>query len=418
MNKCRVCDASLNPFMTFGRMPVANGFLTPDQFADEYFFELSPAFCESCGAFQIVNQPDPERMFHDNYAFFSRTSRRMVVHFAEYADWVRTQHLGTDDPFVVEIGSNDGIMLENFSHAGIRHLGVEPSANVAEEARRHDVETTVAFFTPKLAEEIVAERGQADALLAANVMCHIPDLNSIAVGADRLLKPDGVLIFEEPYLGDMVEKTSYDQIYDEHVFIFSARSVGNIFDRHGFELIDVKPQWTHGGSMRYVLARKGRRSVLSAVPLQLSREDALGLDRPETFERFRDNCERSREALGELLRSVKRKGQRVTGYGATSKSTTVLNYCGIGPDLIEFISDTTPIKQGKFTPGTHIPIRPYDAFKENYPDFAVLFAWNHRAEILEKEDGFATAGGRWINFVPEVAILDGNSAMTATGRMD
>jgi methylation protein EvaC len=402
--ECRVCGLPLKSFMSFGQMPIANGFLTPDQFADEYFFELEPASCESCGTFQIMVQPDPERIFHGSYAFFSRTSRRMVAHFAEYAEWVRQQYLSEDDPFVVEIGSNDGIMLENFARAGIRHVGIEPSANVAKEARRHGVDTKVAFFGSTLAEEVADARGKADALLAANVICHIPDLNGVAAGADRLLQPDGVLIFEEPYLGDMIEKTAYDQIYDEHVFIFSARSVANIFGRHGFELIDVKPQWTHGGSMRYVLARQGCRPVSAAVPQQLNWENARGLDRAETLDRFRANCERSREALVDLLVDMKRKGRRVAGYGATSKSTTVLNYCRIGPELVEFISDTTPIKQGKFTPGTHIPICPYEAFIANYPNIAVLFAWNHKAEIMEKEGRFAAAGGRWITFVPDVTI--------------
>jgi len=387
--------------MSFGRMPIANGFLLPEQYDDEYFFELKPAFCEKCYAFQIEEQPDPEMMFHDHYAFFSRTSAFMQRHFKAYADWVYDNHLKGDDLFVVEMGSNDGIMLENFARRGVRHLGVEPSANVAEEARKHGVETLVRFFGSETAEEIVAGYGQADALLAANVMCHIPDLNGIAKGADILLKKDGVLIFEDPYLGAMIEKVSYDQIYDEHVFIFSALSVGNIFGRHGFELIDVLPQETHGGSMRYVLARKGERTVSTTVSEIVAAERAQGLHLPETYEQFRKDCEASKERLIRLLTAEKTAGRRVVGYGATSKSTTILNYCGIGPDLIEFISDTTPIKQGKFSPGMHIPVKPYEAFKENYPDTALLLAWNHMKEIMEKEEEFSSQGGKWISPIPE-----------------
>ena len=265
--KCRICQHEISPFMTYGRMPIANGFLTSDQFKDEYFFELKPAFCDRCLTFQIEEQPAPEVMFHDHYAFFSRTSKFMQTHFKDYAAWVCDHHLKGDAKglFVVELGSNDGIMLENFAKRGIKHLGVEPSANVAEEARKHGVNTIVRFFGPDTATDIVAEYGKADALIAANVMCHIPDLNGIAKGADRLLKRDGVLIFEDPYLGAMIEKTSYDQNYDEHVFIFSALSVANIFATYGFELIDLLPQHTHGGSMRYVLARKGARPVASSV---------------------------------------------------------------------------------------------------------------------------------------------------------
>jgi len=399
--KCRICDHQIEPFMTYGRMPIANGFLTPQEFDNEYLFELKPVFCDQCLSFQIEEQPDPEMMFHDHYAFFSRTSQFMVRHFTAYAEWVYDTHLGGDDLFVVEIGSNDGIMLENFAKRGVRHLGVEPSANVAEEARKHGVNTIVKFFGSNTAKDIVHEYGQADALIAANVMCHIPDLNDIAKGADILLKKDGVLIFEDPYLGAMIEKTSYDQIYDEHVFVFSALSVANIFGTHGFELIDLLPQETHGGSMRYVLARKGVREVSPAVNEIMTKEKAQGLHLPATYKQFKKDCEASKKRLIRLLTEEKDAGRRVVGYGATSKSTTILNYCGIGSDLIEFISDTTPIKQGKFTPGMHVPVKPYEAFVENYPDTALLLAWNHQKEIMAKEEGFSTQGGKWISPISE-----------------
>ncbi len=393
--------------MSFGRMPIANGFLTPEQFKDEYFFELNPAFCDRCLTFQLEEQPAPEAMFHDHYAFFSRTSKFMITHFQEYAEWVCDHHLTGDGAglFVVEIGSNDGIMLENFAKHGIGHLGVEPSANVAEEARKYGVNTLVRFFNPDTAADIVTEYGQADALIAANVMCHIPDLNGIAKGAELLLKPNGVLIFEDPYLGAMIEKTSYDQIYDEHVFIFSALAVANIFAPYGFELIDLLPQHTHGGSMRYVLSRKGARPVTASVTEIMATEKSAGLHLPETYQKFRKNCEISKADLVSILKREKAAGRRVVGYGATSKSTTILNYCGIGPDLIEYISDTTPIKQHKFTPGMHIPVKPYQDFSENYPDTALLFAWNHQAEIMEKEKAFSAQGGKWIVHVPEVKVL-------------
>lgn len=399
--KCRICQHEISPFMSYGRMPIANGFLLPNQFEDEYFFELKPAFCDKCLTFQIEEQPAPELMFHEQYAFFSRTSKFMQRHFKEYADWVYDNHLKGDDLFVVELGSNDGIMLENFANRGVRHLGVEPSANVAEEARKHGVNTIVRFFGVDAAKDIVAEYGKADALLAANVMCHIPDLNGIAEGADILLKKDGVLIFEDPYLGAMIKKVSYDQIYDEHVFIFSALAVANIFSPHGFELIDLLPQETHGGSMRYVLARKGEREVSAAVSEIVAAEKEQGLHLPETYDQFRRNCEASKERLVRLLKEEKAAGRRVVGYGATSKSTTILNYCGIGPDLIEFISDTTPIKQNKFSPGMHIPVKAYEKFQENYPDTALLLAWNHMKEIMAKEEGFSSQGGKWISPIPE-----------------
>ncbi len=397
--KCRVCNHEISPFMSYGRMPIANGFLMPEQFKDEHFFELKPAFCPECLTFQIEEQPAPEMMFHENYAFFSRTSAHMQRHFKSYAEWVMENHLRGADPFVVEIGSNDGIMLENFAKHGLRHLGVEPSANVAAVAREHGVNTVVRFFGAEAGVDIAKEYGPAAALMAANVMCHIPDMHGIAKGADALLSPDGVLIFEDPYLGAMIEKTSYDQIYDEHVYIFSALSVANMFGPYGFELIDLLKQETHGGSMRYVLARKGARPVAPSVAAILSEEKAAGLHLPETYEKFRQACEASKARIVRLLTEEKKAGRRVVGYGATSKSTTILNYCNIGPDLIEFISDTTPIKQGKFTPGMHIPVKPYTAFAENPPQTALLFAWNHKAEIMEKEKAFTAAGGKWLTHI-------------------
>jgi methylation protein EvaC len=235
-------------------------------------------------------------------------------------------------------------------------------------------------------------------------MCHIPDLAGVAAGVGRLLKPDGVFIFEDPYLGDMIAKTSYDQIYDEHVFIFSAASVASAFSAYNLELVDIALQITHGGSMRYVLAPAGSRAVSPRVGEQLAKENSQGLDRAETYRNFRDNCERSRNLLMGELNRLRAAGKRVVGYGATSKSTTVINYCGITPDHLEFISDTTPIKQGKLSPGAHIPVRPYEEFERKYPDCALLFAWNHGTEIREKERAFIAAGGRWLVYIPEVRI--------------
>jgi methylation protein EvaC len=403
---CRICDAPISAFMSFGRMPIANGFLTTEEIPNEYFFELAPAFCDQCKMFQLIEQPQPDKMFHGNYAFYSSTSRYMQQHFESFAKTVMEKFLpARSDPFVVELGSNDGIMLRHFQDRGIRHLGIEPSVNVADVARGRGIHTISAFFNRELAEDIVAERGRADVMLAANVMCHIPDLPGVAAGAQRLLKPDGVLIFEDPYLGDMIAKTSYDQIYDEHVFIFSATSIARTFAPHGLALVDVEPQITHGGSMRYTLAPNGSRPVTPRVGEQLAREHAQGLDQAESYLQFKRNCETSRTRLMQSLDELRGRGKRVVGYGATSKSTTVTNYCGITPQHIEFISDTTPIKQGKLSPGAHIPVRPYAEFVQAYPDYALLFAWNHAAEIRDKEQAFIESGGRWIVYVPEVKVV-------------
>ena len=391
--------------MSFGRMPIANGFLGSDEFTNEYFFELQVAFCSNCGMTQLTEQVDPEKMFHAEYAFFSSTSTRMANHFKQFADFVMKDYIKSKSPFVVEIGSNDGIMLQHFANAGVSHLGIEPSQNVARVAIGKGIQTDCKFFDEDVAREIVNEKGQVDAFLGANVMCHIPNLHSVFAGIKILLKTDGVLVFEDPYLGDIVEKTAYDQIYDEHAFYFSLKSISYLAEHHDLEVIDVIPQDVHGGSMRYVIARKSERKTTAAVTTLREKEKSIGLHIPETYEQLKRNIEQSRDDLMRLLQELKNKNKRVVGYGATSKSTTVTNFCGITADLVEFISDTTPIKQGKFSPGAHIPVRAYDEFANNYPDYALLFAWNHAGEIMEKEENYRESGGKWLVYVPKVQVI-------------
>ena len=387
-------------------MPLANGFLRGEDFGDESFFDLGAAFCEPCAMPQLVQGVPRERMFNDRYPFFTASSAHMAAHFGDLAAHVARSCLGQRDPFVVEIGSNDGTLLRHFADRGVRHLGVEPSANVAAAAEEKGVSSICRFFDEDAARDIVRDHGQADTVLAANCFCHIQDLLGLAAGIGRLLKPRGLLIFEDPYLGDIIGNTAYDQIYDEHMFYFSVMGVARWLERHGFEIIDVAPQPVHGGSMRYTVGHRGAWPVKASVEEVLREEARRGLQRPETYDGFRGRVEKSRESLIALLRDLKRGAKRVAGYGATSKSTVVLNYCGITPDLVEFISDTTPIKQGKFSPGMHIPVRPHAEFASRYPDYAVLFAWNHADEIMRKETDFLRAGGRWIVYVPEVKVVD------------
>ena len=404
---CRICNEPLIPVIDFGRQPLGNGFLLPDQFEDEYFFPMRVGFSDKSMMLQLIDQPAPEQMFHENYAFLSGTSKYMEQHFREFAQQLMgSKCLDNDDPFVVELGCNDGIMLKNFAQSNVRHLGIEPAKNVATIANGKGVRTLSEFFTESVAQRILESDGQADAIIAANVLCHIPDIRNVIAGIRALLKPTGVLVFEDPYLGDVISKTSYDQVYDEHVFLFSAHSVQHLFGLYDMELIDVQPQKTHGGSMRYHLAQTGAYPVQESVSKILENEKKLGLNRVSSFCDFSRKVEQSRVDLVSLLQDLKSQGKRIAGYGATSKSTTILNYCNIGPDLIEFISDTTPIKQGKFTPGMHIPVKPYDTFVANPPDYAVLFAWNHAEEIMAKENGFMEGGGRWIVHVPKVGVLE------------
>ena len=402
--KCRICNGNLTEFFDFGNMPIANGFLTPDEFKDEYFYRMKVGYCPTCSMVQLIDQPERERMFHDHYAFFSSTSTFMARHFKQLSENVLTR-FPIRDPFIVELGSNDGILLQNFAKKGIKHLGVEPSSNVAQVAREKGINTISTFFDEATAEKILGEYGNASAIIAANVMCHIPDLHSVVRGMKKLLKPDGVIIMEDPNLGDIIEKTSYDQIYDEHVFYFSLLSLSNLFNQYNLEIFDLEHLNVHGGSMRYFISHKGKYPISDSVKVQVVKEKKMNMSTPEPYNQLKRNIEASRDNLLKILKQLKKENKRVVGYAATSKSTTVTNYCGLTQDLVEFISDTTPIKQGKFSPGAHIPVLSHDSFKQKYPDYALLFGWNHSEEIMKNEQVFKDAGGRWIVYVPRVDIL-------------
>lgn len=382
-------------------MPLANGFLTPDQFADEYFFKLSAAYCPRCTLVQLVEQPPRERMFNDRYPFFSASSSRMDAHFEGLAREVIEQ-LPPGDPFVVEIGSNDGTLLRHAAHAGIRHLGIEPSASVARTATARGVTTVCKFFDAELAREIVSEHGHAHAVLAANALSHIADLHSVIDGIRTLLAPQGTCVVEDPYWGDVVAQTAFDQIYDEHASYFTISSLQYLFAQHGLAVFDAIPFNVHGGSMRYLIGPAGSRPATARVPVLLDQERAAGLHRPETFAGFRGRVTAIGHALMTLLHDCKAQRKRVVGYGATSKSTTTINFLGITAALVEFISDTTPAKHGTFSPGAHIPVRPHHEFAARYPERALLFLWNHAAEVRAKEQAFTRGGGRWIIYVPDV----------------
>ena len=404
MSKCLICESDYQPFVDFGEMPIANAFATKGELVDEYTFSMKVGFCESCYMVQLIEQPDREKMFHENYAFFSSTSNYMKEHFKHFANSVSELQDLNKDSFVVEIGSNDGIMLQNFVIDKIPCLGVEPSKNVAQVASDKGIEVITEFFDQSLAESIVQIHQKADAILSANVMCHIPYMHSIFDGVKTLLKDDGVFIFEDPYLGEVIEKTSFDQIYDEHVFLFSALSVSYLANMHDLELVNVEPQITHGGSMRYTIAHKGMKTVSQDVINLIYQEEKIGLDNKKAYLGFTDSVNRIKDDLIELLTKLKNNGKKVVAYGATSKSTTVTNYFGITPDLVECIYDTTPIKQNKLSPGAHIPVLPYDQFRESNPDYVLLFAWNHATEIMKKERDYMGSDRHWITYIPEVKI--------------
>ncbi|GAA5051588.1 class I SAM-dependent methyltransferase [Nocardia callitridis] len=345
-------------------------------------------------------------MFHTDYPYFSSGSSVMREHFENTANKFLEQELIGSDPFIVELGSNDGIMLRTIAKAGVRHLGVEPSGGVAEHARAQGINVLTEFFEATTAAAVRAEYGPADVVYAANTMCHIPYVDSIFAGLDALLTPGGVFVFEDPYLGEIVERTSFDQIYDEHFYFFSATSVDAMARRFGFELVDVQRLTVHGGEVRYTLARAGARAATPAVAELLAEESVRGLHDRDCLARFAAEVGVVRTELIALLHKLKADGATVVGYGATAKSATVINYCGITPDQVRYVVDTTPAKQHRVTPGAHLPVRPAEAFAAPYPDYALLFAWNHAEEIMAKESEFRAGGGKWILYTPNVRVVD------------
>jgi methylation protein EvaC len=404
MVQCRICGGPVDEFFDFGRQPVSDSFVTPETAGSEFYFRLAAGVCTECTMVQLIEEVPREKMFHEDYPYRSAGSAVMREHFEKYAHQLLNGELAGDDPFVVEIGSNDGTMLKTIGRAGVRHLGVDPSAQVAEFAKAAGVRVRTDFFQDSSARDIAVTDGPADVIFSANTVSHIAYIDSVFRGVDALLGPDGVFVIEDRYLGSIIGQNAFDQIYDEHFYLFSVGSVQAMARRFGFELADVEPLSVHGGSMRYTIARPGRRTVSAAVIEHIEREREAGLGRPETYHRFARHVEKSCRDLVRLLTDLREQGHSVVGYGATAKSATVLNYCGIGPDLVPFICDNTPAKQGRLAPGTHIPIRPSEQFSQPYPDYALLFAWNHAEEILAKEREFRTAGGKWILYVPDVHI--------------
>ena len=396
--KCKITNSHMSPFMSFGKMPIANCFLSKEDFKREFFFDLEVGFSENICLFQLKDHPTPQQMFNDKYPFFTGSSQAMKLHFKEYSDFIKKKFIKNNSK-IIEIGSNDGTFLSNFKNSNLDYVGFEPSSNVAKIANQNGIKTLNQFFGLESINLINNFKYQTDVIFAANVICHIPNLVELIKTIDQLLSKNGVFIFEEPYLGSMFKKTSYDQIYDEHIFMFSATSVKKIFEIYDLELIDAIKQKTHGGSMRYIIARKNTKDINKNVQIVLDNEKSNNLDNIESCNIFKKNCESSKLKLNNTLKKFISDGKKIVGYAATSKSTTILNYCGIDFNTIEYICDTTKEKIGKYSPGMHIPIVSIDHFRADNPDIAYLFAWNHKEEIFKKEKNFSKKNVKWISHV-------------------
>ena len=400
-------------FLDLGRQPVANAFLKKEDFDDEFLFDLKVVFNTESKLVSIKKFVDPERIFNEDYPYTTSNSFPMVKHFKETAEMLMKEF----NPLtVMEIGSNDGVFLKNW--ANDYTIGVEPCGNFAKVTKDMGYQTYNDFWTTNLSEKIKSDgHVDFDLIYAANCICHIHDLDDTFKAVKNLLSKDGVFVFEDPSLLRILERNSYDQIYDEHPYIFSITALDNILMKNGLKIFRVENLSVHGGSNRVYVSHLPFHTFLRFRPVEISvrenlqREDDFGLNEFKTYQDFAKRVEESRNDLVELLVKLKNDGKRVMSIGATAKSTTVFNYCGIGAshwqtDLIELITDTTKDKQGMYSPGSHIPVVDRESVNLNDYDYIFLGAWNFRDVIVDIESEFVESGGKFITHVPKVEIVN------------
>ena len=391
--KCRITNQNCKVVIDFGKMPLGNGFVNKQNFFKEEVFNLKAGFNKNLSLFQIAENPDPKRIFNKSYPFFTAKSKLMINHFRQFSNWIKKNYINKNSK-ILEIGSNDGVFLKNFKN--FYHFGFEPSKNVHTVAKKKGLNSLNKFFNSKNIKFLINRGVKFDLIYGANVFCHIPNQNDLIKSMHKLLNDNGTIIFEEPYLGKMYEKISYDQIYDEHIFVFSASSIKKLYEKFGFKLIDCIPQKVHGGSMRYIIKKKNNHKLTKRLKKILKKEKLKKIDNIEGCLKFKKDVENSKNKLIKKINYLKSKNNKICGYGATSKSTTILNYCKINNKMIDCIFDVTNEKIGKYTPLTHIPIIDYKLFKKMKYKYVFLFAWNHKKEILEKEKKNGNKNIKWI----------------------
>jgi len=401
-----VCDSDrVRQFLDLGELPLANRFLTAAELsAPEPSYPLRAAFCECCAHVQLVEHVPPEAMFEE-YLYISSMSDTLVRHFDELAGTVVSRCGLTPRNLVVDIGSNDGTLLAAFQRRGVRTLGVDPARNLADRARQAGIETHVGFFDSAAAAEILARHGQASVVTATNSFPHIQDLGLFLAALDALLEPAGVLVIEAHYLADLLEQCAFDTIYHEHVSYWALGPMVRLFAGHGFEVVHAEHLPLHHGQLRVFVQRAGAGVSDATVAERLRLEEASGLADFETFRRFAGETQRIKEQLRRLLDGLRATRQRVVGYGAPAKGNTLLGFAGIGPDQIEYIVDRSPLKQGCYTPGMHIPVVAPERLLEDQPPYALLLAWNFADEIFAQQAEYRNRGGRFIVPLPHVEVI-------------
>ena len=351
---CRICKGKLEAFLDLGQQPLANGFLLKEEFENEKFHHLTCARCDSCKMVQLGESPAPSELFHSEYPFMSSTSKMMARHFFEFSEEVLGRFQVQKEPIVVlEIGCNDGTLLSYFNHEGVQCVGVEPVEYLANQAKNRGLEIYSDFFNESLSVGLEKKYGKFDLIIATNVFCHIPDLNSLFSSLIKALSPNGRIFFEDPYWPDILKLGAFDQIYDEHYYLFSATSVKSLAQSFGLSLVSCQKTDVHGGSCRYELAFGGSIEVAESVDELMKQEEEFGVFDLEAYRNFSKKVEHTKEKFSSLLSRLVASHEEICGYGATSKSSVFLNYSHIGENFIQCIYDNSPLKIGKYSPGMH-----------------------------------------------------------------
>jgi 2-polyprenyl-3-methyl-5-hydroxy-6-metoxy-1,4-benzoquinol methylase len=407
---CRFCGAPLSSSLAdLGMSPPSNSYVKAEDLNRmERFYPLHAWVCEKCFLVQLEEFESPEQIFSEDYAYFSSFSESWLAHCKGYVEMMTRRFGLGPQSFVVEIASNDGYLLQYFVKKGVPVLGIEPAANCAAAAEKKGVPSLVKFFGARTAAELAAQDRKADLILGNNVLAHVPDLNDFVAGIALALKPGGVVTMEFPHLLRLLLENQFDTIYHEHFSYISFVVAERVFAKHGLTLFDVDEIPTHGGSLR-IYARHAANTQLAVTEKvgELSaRERAAGLERAETYHSFAEQVRATKRSLLKFLIQAKEQGKRVVGYGAPAKGNTLLNYCGVRSDLLEFTVDRSPHKQGRFLPGVHIPILAPEAIAQARPDYVLILPWNLQDEIVEQLDGIRAWGGRFVVPIPETRVLD------------
>jgi SAM-dependent methyltransferase len=409
MKSCRSCATTLGaPFLSLGAQPLSNAYLRPQQLTSmEPTYPLDVYTCETCWLVQLDELERAEHIFDDNYAYFASFSDSWLAHCRTYTDMIVERLRLGDKSFVVEVASNDGYLLQYFKQRRIPHLGIEPARSVADAAIAKGIATEVVFFGIAHAEAMRARGQIADLLIGNNVLAHNPNINDFVGGIARILAPTGVATLEFPHLLRLLEHNQFDTIYHEHFSYLSLHAVQTLFERHGLDVFDVEELPTHGGSLRVYaqLQTMGRNDVHGRVAGLREREGAAGLLDAGTYAQFGERVSDTKRRLLSLLIEVKRAGKRVVAYGAAAKGNTLLNYCGIRTDFIDYVVDSNPHKQGRFLPGTRIPIYEPARIAVDKPDYVLILPWNIKDEVMAKNSDIGTWGGRFIVPIPVPAVL-------------